>query len=115
MLCFAAVALYACSALRCAVLCCVCALRSFTANAACLRPARRPCSACPCTASLALCCNPSFPGIELDPRSNFKAQYGEFATSMEGIFAAGDCRRGQSLVVSWLQGVQGGAGLDPPA
>jgi glutamate synthase (NADPH/NADH) len=38
-------------------------------------------------------------GIELDPRSNFKAQYGEFATSMEGIFAAGDCRRGQSLVV----------------
>lgn len=43
---------------------------------------------------------PSPPGIEVDPRSNFKAEYGQFATSMEGIFAAGDCRRGQSLVVS---------------
>ena len=38
-------------------------------------------------------------GIELDPRSNFKAEFGKFATSIEGIFAAGDCRRGQSLVV----------------
>jgi glutamate synthase (NADH) len=38
-------------------------------------------------------------GVELDPRSNFKAQFGEFATSIEGVFAAGDCRRGQSLVV----------------
>jgi NADPH-dependent glutamate synthase beta subunit-like oxidoreductase len=42
---------------------------------------------------------PALPGIELDPRSNFKAAYGEFATSIDGIFAAGDCRRGQSLVV----------------
>ena len=39
-------------------------------------------------------------GIKLDPRSNFKAEYGQFATSIDGIFAAGDCRRGQSLVVS---------------
>ncbi|MEE2778538.1 MAG: glutamate synthase small subunit [Acidobacteriota bacterium] len=38
-------------------------------------------------------------GLETDPRSNFKAEYGEFATSVEGVFAAGDCRRGQSLVV----------------
>ena len=38
-------------------------------------------------------------GLERDPRSNFKAEYGEFATSVEGVFAAGDCRRGQSLVV----------------
>ncbi len=38
-------------------------------------------------------------GIELDPRSNFKAEYGRFATSLPGVFAAGDCRRGQSLVV----------------
>lgn len=38
-------------------------------------------------------------GIERDPRSNFKADYGKYATSMSGIFAAGDCRRGQSLVV----------------
>jgi NAD(P)H-dependent glutamate synthase small subunit len=38
-------------------------------------------------------------GIESDPRSNFKAEYGQFATSERGIFAAGDCRRGQSLIV----------------
>jgi glutamate synthase (NADPH/NADH) small chain len=38
-------------------------------------------------------------GIELDPRSNFKADHGVFTTSDPKIFAAGDCRRGQSLVV----------------
>ncbi|GAA0150375.1 oxidoreductase [Lithospermum erythrorhizon] len=38
-------------------------------------------------------------GLEKDNRSNFKAEYGRFATSAEGVFAAGDCRRGQSLVV----------------
>jgi NAD(P)H-dependent glutamate synthase small subunit len=38
-------------------------------------------------------------GFKTDPRSNFAAAYGEFATSVEGVFAAGDCRRGQSLVV----------------
>ena len=38
-------------------------------------------------------------GLEKDPRSNIKADYGRFHTSVEGVFAAGDCRRGQSLVV----------------
>ncbi len=38
-------------------------------------------------------------GIETDERSNYKATYGDFRTSVDGIFAAGDCRRGQSLVV----------------
>jgi NAD(P)H-dependent glutamate synthase small subunit len=38
-------------------------------------------------------------GLERDPHSNFKAKYGEYATSVDGVFAAGDCRRGQSLVV----------------
>ena len=38
-------------------------------------------------------------GIDLDARSNFKADYGNYTTSVPGIFAAGDCRRGQSLVV----------------
>jgi NAD(P)H-dependent glutamate synthase small subunit len=38
-------------------------------------------------------------GVELDPRSNYKAAHGRFATSQPGVFAAGDCRRGQSLVV----------------
>jgi glutamate synthase (NADPH) small chain len=37
--------------------------------------------------------------LETDPRSNIKAEYGKYATSVKGVFAAGDCRRGQSLVV----------------
>jgi NAD(P)H-dependent glutamate synthase small subunit len=37
--------------------------------------------------------------LELDQRSNYKADYGKFQTSREKVFAAGDCRRGQSLVV----------------
>ena len=38
-------------------------------------------------------------GVERDPRSNAKAEFGQFATSLKGVFAAGDVRRGQSLVV----------------
>jgi glutamate synthase (NADPH) small chain len=38
-------------------------------------------------------------GIERDPRTNIKADYGKYSTSIKGVFAAGDCRRGQSLVV----------------
>jgi glutamate synthase (NADPH) small chain len=38
-------------------------------------------------------------GVERDARSNVKADYGTYATSIPGVFAAGDCRRGQSLVV----------------
>ena len=37
--------------------------------------------------------------IELDERGNYKAEHGNFSTSKQGIFSAGDCRRGQSLVV----------------
>jgi len=37
--------------------------------------------------------------VERDPRSNAKADYGKFSTSVKGVFAAGDARRGQSLVV----------------
>ncbi len=37
--------------------------------------------------------------IELDERDNYKAEYGKYTTSQAGIFTAGDCRRGQSLVV----------------
>jgi len=37
--------------------------------------------------------------IDLDERGNYKAEYGEYSTSKLGIFTAGDCRRGQSLVV----------------
>ena len=38
-------------------------------------------------------------GLELDQRSNYKAEYEDFQTSHPKIFAAGDCRSGQSLVV----------------
>ena len=38
-------------------------------------------------------------GLEQDTRSNVRAEYGQFATSIPGVFAAGDMRRGQSLVV----------------
>ncbi|MEY2624625.1 MAG: glutamate synthase small subunit [Gammaproteobacteria bacterium] len=38
-------------------------------------------------------------GLELDDRLNMKAAYGEYSTNIPGVFAAGDCRRGQSLVV----------------
>jgi glutamate synthase (NADPH/NADH) small chain len=41
-------------------------------------------------------------GVELDRRGNVQADLREFATSEAGVFAAGDCRRGQSLVV-WAQ------------
>ena len=40
--------------------------------------------------------------VALDPRGNVKADTQSFATSEPGVFAAGDCRRGQSLVV-WAQ------------
>lgn len=38
-------------------------------------------------------------GVARDARSNVQAEHGKFHTSIEGIFAAGDMRRGQSLVV----------------
>jgi glutamate synthase (NADPH/NADH) small chain len=38
-------------------------------------------------------------GVETDARSNVLAEHGKFATNVKGVFAAGDCRRGQSLVV----------------
>jgi glutamate synthase (NADPH/NADH) small chain len=40
--------------------------------------------------------------VELDPRGNVSASLDSYATSEPGVFAAGDCRRGQSLVV-WAQ------------
>lgn len=38
-------------------------------------------------------------GLEKDPRSNYKAEFEKYKTNVEGVFAAGDTRRGQSLVV----------------
>jgi glutamate synthase (NADPH/NADH) small chain len=38
-------------------------------------------------------------GVERDARTNVKAEYGKYSTNLRGVFAAGDARRGQSLVV----------------
>ncbi|WP_276351372.1 glutamate synthase subunit beta [Cohnella caldifontis] len=37
--------------------------------------------------------------LETDRRSNVKARYGQYKTNVDKVFAAGDMRRGQSLVV----------------
>ncbi len=37
--------------------------------------------------------------LDTDPRSNVKAEHEKYTTNLKGVFAAGDCRRGQSLVV----------------
>jgi glutamate synthase (NADPH/NADH) small chain len=38
-------------------------------------------------------------GVDRDQRTNVKAGFEKYATNLKGVFAAGDCRRGQSLVV----------------
>jgi glutamate synthase (NADPH/NADH) small chain len=38
-------------------------------------------------------------GVTLDPRGNISATVKDYATSVPKLFAAGDMRRGQSLVV----------------
>lgn len=47
--------------------------------------------------------------LALDPRGNFQAAYGDYQTSVPGVFAAGDCRRGQSLVVWGMNEGRGAA------
>ena len=37
--------------------------------------------------------------VDRDDRTNVRAPYGKYKTSVDGVFAAGDARRGQSLVV----------------
>ena len=38
-------------------------------------------------------------GLETDARSNIRVEHEKYSTNIKGVFAAGDCRRGQSLVV----------------
>ncbi|MFS0722304.1 glutamate synthase subunit beta [Paenibacillus sp. 1P07SE] len=38
-------------------------------------------------------------GLEQDRRTNVKAAYGKYTTNVDKVFAAGDMRRGQSLIV----------------
>uniref|UniRef100_I2CNZ7 Glutamate synthase (NADPH/NADH) small chain n=1 Tax=Nannochloropsis gaditana (strain CCMP526) TaxID=1093141 RepID=I2CNZ7_NANGC len=42
---------------------------------------------------------PSGLSLDVDQRHNIRADYGDYRTNVDGVFAAGDCRRGQSLVV----------------
>jgi len=49
-------------------------------------------------------------GLDVDQRDNIRADYGDYRASLEGVFAAGDCRRGQSLVV-WAINEGRGAAL----
>ncbi len=47
--------------------------------------------------------------VDRDPRTNVAAAYGSFATSVANVFAAGDARRGQSLVVWAIKEGRGAA------
>jgi glutamate synthase (NADPH) small chain len=38
-------------------------------------------------------------GLERDARTNARAAFEKYSTNLKGVFASGDCRRGQSLVV----------------
>jgi glutamate synthase (NADPH/NADH) small chain len=38
-------------------------------------------------------------GVERDARTNVKADFNKYSTNLNNVFACGDCRRGQSLVV----------------
>ena len=52
-------------------------------------------------------------GCARDEHSNFQAGDGDYATSIPGVFAAGDCRRGQSLVVwAMREGREAAAAID---
>jgi glutamate synthase (NADPH/NADH) len=42
-------------------------------------------------------------GLKRDGRTNIQTPQGSYATSVKGVFAAGDCRRGQSLIVWGIQ------------
>lgn len=48
-------------------------------------------------------------GIRQDARSNVQTPHKKYATNVEGIFAAGDCRRGQSLIVWGINEGRGAA------
>ncbi|MDJ0755093.1 MAG: glutamate synthase subunit beta [Ardenticatenaceae bacterium] len=47
--------------------------------------------------------------VERDARSNAKAEFDEYVTNIDGVFTAGDMRRGQSLVVWAIREGRGAA------
>ena len=50
-------------------------------------------------------------GLSTNTMGNIDSTYGEFSTDIDGVFAAGDARRGQSLVV-WAMNEGRGAALE---
>ncbi len=42
-------------------------------------------------------------GVEVNERTNIKTDVDKFATNVAGVFAAGDCHIGQSLVVKAIR------------
>ncbi|KAK7023963.1 glutamate synthase [Favolaschia claudopus] len=48
-------------------------------------------------------------GVKQDARSNIQTPNKKYSTNVEGIFAAGDCRRGQSLIVWGINEGRGAA------
>ncbi|KAJ7702309.1 NADPH-dependent glutamate synthase [Mycena rosella] len=48
-------------------------------------------------------------GVKQDARSNIQTPNKKYSTNMEGVFAAGDCRRGQSLIVWGINEGRGAA------
>jgi len=52
-------------------------------------------------------------GLKMDPRKNIATPTGRYSTSVDGVFAAGDCRRGQSLIVwAMMEGRKAAAEVD---
>ncbi|KAI0950465.1 glutamate synthase [NADH], variant 2 [Taiwanofungus camphoratus] len=47
--------------------------------------------------------------IKQDARSNIQTSHKKYSTSVDGVFAAGDCRRGQSLIVWGINEGRGAA------
>ncbi|KAF7984984.1 hypothetical protein HWV62_9950 [Athelia sp. TMB] len=48
-------------------------------------------------------------GVKQDARSNVETKHKGYATNVQGVFAAGDCRRGQSLIVWGINEGRGAA------
>jgi len=48
-------------------------------------------------------------GVKQDARSNIQTPHKKYTTNLEGVFAAGDCRRGQSLIVWGINEGRGAA------
>ena len=42
-------------------------------------------------------------GVTQDARSNIRTPNKKYSTIIDGVFAAGDCRRGQSLIVCGIK------------